>query len=133
MLRELLEHPVTLFDPLTAAECTDLVPTECRADAVVVLSDESGPVLAVVVEVQLGRDQDKRWSWPVYLTTLRARLRRPAELLVICPDGVVRGPHRAGRVRVPGRAAGAGSEPGAGADRRRTGQPVAGAGGALSA
>jgi hypothetical protein len=30
-------------------------------------------VLGVVVEVQLSRDPDKRWSWPVYLTTLGAR------------------------------------------------------------
>lgn len=84
---------VPVFDVarLDPADCTDLVPTEYRADAVVVLSDGSEPVLAVVVEVQLGRDRDKRWSWPVYLTTLRARLRCPAELLVVCPDGAVAG------------------------------------------
>lgn len=67
-------------------ECTDLTPTEYRADAVVALTAEQGPVLAVVVEVQLGRDGDKRWSWPVYLTTLRARLRCPTVLLVICVE-----------------------------------------------
>lgn len=44
-------------------ECTDLSPTEYRAAAVVVLAAGQGPVLAVVVEVQLGRDGDKRWSW----------------------------------------------------------------------
>jgi hypothetical protein len=38
----------------------------------------------VVVEIQLGRDRDKRWSWPVYVATLRARLRCPVELLVVC-------------------------------------------------
>ncbi|MGQ0779348.1 MAG: hypothetical protein ACT4NY_33865, partial [Pseudonocardiales bacterium] len=68
-------------------ECTDLTPTEYRADTVVVLLSAAGrPVLAVVVEVQLGRDGDKRWSWPVYLATLRARLRCPAVLLVVCVD-----------------------------------------------
>ena len=34
-----------------------------------------GRLVAVVVEAQLRRDQDKRWTWPVYLATLRARLR----------------------------------------------------------
>ncbi len=51
-----------------------------------VLGAESRPVLAVVVEVQLGRDPGKRWSWPVYVTTLRARLRCPTALLVVCVD-----------------------------------------------
>lgn len=72
-----------------AGECTDLSPTEYRADAVVVLTGGQGPVLAVVVEVQLGRDGDKRWSWPVYLATLRARLRCPAVLLVVCIDAAI--------------------------------------------
>ncbi|MDQ3989606.1 MAG: hypothetical protein M3291_10495 [Actinomycetota bacterium] len=65
---------------------TDLVPTEYRADAVVVLTAAETPVLAVVLEVQLGRDQDKRWSWPIYLVTLRGRLRCPTVLLVVCVD-----------------------------------------------
>ncbi|MBV9313365.1 MAG: hypothetical protein JO100_06355 [Pseudonocardia sp.] len=67
-------------------ECTDVIPTQYRADAVVVLMAANQPVLAVVVEVQLGRDGDKRWSWPVYVATLRARLRCPTALLVICVD-----------------------------------------------
>lgn len=52
----------------------------------VVLTNAETPVLAVVVEVQLGRDKGKRWSWPVYLATLRARLRCATVLLVICAD-----------------------------------------------
>lgn len=71
---------------LEPAECVDLVPTEYRADAVLVLTDAQQPVLAVVLEVQLARDADKRWSWPVYVTTLRARLRCPTLLLVLCVD-----------------------------------------------
>jgi len=39
-----------------------------------------------VVEAQLSWDGTKRWSWPVYLATLRARLRCPAVLLVVCAD-----------------------------------------------
>jgi hypothetical protein len=69
-----------------SCDLTDLAPTEYRADAVVVLNSDDAPVGAVVVEVQLRRDPAKRWSWPVYLTTLRARLRAPVVLLVVCPD-----------------------------------------------
>lgn len=74
---------------LQACELTDLAPTEYRADTVVVLSARAGPALAVVVEVQLTRDPGKRWSWPVYLPTLRARLRCPTVLLVLCADDKV--------------------------------------------
>jgi hypothetical protein len=52
---------------------------------VVVLSGADGARLAVVVEVQLRYDQDKRYSWPAYLTQIRAAQRCPAVLLVICP------------------------------------------------
>ena len=69
---------------LDSGDLTDLAPTEYRADAVVVLTRQDLPVLAVVIEVQLARDQRKRRSWPVYLTTLHARLRCPAILLVLC-------------------------------------------------
>jgi hypothetical protein len=73
---------------LEPAELNDLAPTEYRADAVVTLRGADGdtPVLGVVIEVQLNRDGDKRWVWPVYLATLRARLRCPAMLLVVCPN-----------------------------------------------
>lgn len=70
-------------------DCTDLAdtaPTEYRADRVVVLSKASRPVLAVIVEVQLRPDKDKPWVWPVYVATLRARLRCPVVLLVLSPD-----------------------------------------------
>ncbi len=67
-------------------ELTEVAPTEYRADVVVVLTAAEAPVLAVVVEVQLGCDGGKRWSWPVYLSTLRARLHCPAVLLVVCVE-----------------------------------------------
>lgn len=65
---------------------TDILPTEYRADAVVVMGEPNNPVLAVVVEVQLRRDRRKRLSWPVYLATLRARLECPVMLLVLSTD-----------------------------------------------
>lgn len=71
---------------LESEEFTDCTPTEYRADAVVLLTQADEPALAVVVEVQRGQDRDKRWSWPVYLATLRARTRCPTVLLVICTN-----------------------------------------------
>ncbi|SDR00296.1 hypothetical protein SAMN04489764_2988 [Thermostaphylospora chromogena] len=75
---------------LIPTECTEVTPTEYRADAVVMLSDDR-PVMAVVVEVQRAADEAKRYSWPVYLTTVRARTRCDTALLVVCPsDSVAR-------------------------------------------
>src|SRR5919197_1659900 len=67
---------------------TEWNPTEYRADVVIVLATPD-PVMAVIVEVQRSTDKDKRRTWPLYLTTLRARLRCPAVLLVVCPDAGV--------------------------------------------
>ncbi|MBE3009873.1 hypothetical protein IL992_11820 [Microbispora sp. NEAU-D428] len=70
-----------------AADCTQPGPIEHRADSVVVVRDETGTaLLAVIVEVQLGRDVAKRFSWPVYVTTLRSQHKCDTALLVICPD-----------------------------------------------
>src|SRR5262245_46834599 len=74
---------------LSAAELTDVAPTEDSADAVVTLDVDGGPVLAVVVEVQLRVDPRKRQTWPAYVATLHARLGCPVVLLVVCPDGPV--------------------------------------------
>ena len=46
-------------------------------------------MVALVIEAQLRRDPDKRWSWPVYLTGLRARLRCDVALLIVTPDAAV--------------------------------------------
>jgi hypothetical protein len=63
-----------------------VAPTEYYADAVLALRRGGETVLAVVLEVQLRRDPDKPWSWPVYTASLRARMKCPVLLLVICPD-----------------------------------------------
>ncbi|WP_431956292.1 hypothetical protein [Nocardia lijiangensis] len=82
------DDPLPEFDNarLDSGDFPDIDPTEYRADAVVVLASGTSPVLAVIVEVQLQPDPDKHWSWPVYLTTLRARLRCQTVLLVLCPS-----------------------------------------------
>ena len=69
---------------MAPSDLTASVPTELRADAVVMLSGADGTQLAVVVEIQLRYDDRKRFSWPSYLTQVRAAHRCPAVLLVIC-------------------------------------------------
>ncbi|ADO67949.1 hypothetical protein [Stigmatella aurantiaca] len=71
-----------------SAELTEVVPTEYRADLVVLLL-EGKPVFAMVVEVQLARDEDKRKTWPLSLTSLRSRVGCPTALLVVAPDASV--------------------------------------------
>ncbi|WP_224363852.1 hypothetical protein [Hyalangium versicolor] len=68
-----------------SSEFTQVVPTEYRADLVVLLLNGK-PVFAIVVEVQLSRDEDKRKSWPLYLTSLRSQVDCPTALLVVAPD-----------------------------------------------
>ncbi|WP_280459199.1 hypothetical protein [Nocardia carnea] len=63
-----------------------VAPTEYYADAVVAFERGGATVLAVVVEIQLRRDPDKLWSWPVYTASLRARMKCPVLLLIVCPD-----------------------------------------------
>lgn len=80
-----LDVPVPGADAAMApSDLTASVPTELRADAVVMLSGANGARLAVVVEIQLRYDRRKRFSWPSYLTQVRAAHRCPAVLLVIC-------------------------------------------------
>jgi hypothetical protein len=71
-----------------SAEFTEVMPTQYRADLVVLLL-EGKPCFAIVVEVQLRRDEDKRKSWPLYLTSLRARVDCPTALLVVAPEAAV--------------------------------------------
>lgn len=91
---ELLADPLGIKLPswqharLGSSDLTELVPTEYRADTVIVLSDAGRPVLTVVLEVQLRVDRRKRFSWPVYLANLRARLGCPTVLLVVSPNPV---------------------------------------------
>ena len=73
---------------IDSAELTEIQPTEYRADLVIQLRREDS-VLGIVVEVQLSRDDDKGFVWPVYIATLRNRIRCPVCLLVVAPDAKV--------------------------------------------
>ncbi|MFE8605268.1 hypothetical protein [Archangium violaceum] len=90
LLRDALGIEVPAYAEARAesAELTQVVPTEYRADLVVQLW-ENTPRLAIVVEVQLSPDDEKRYTWPVYLTHMRAKLRCPTVLLVVAPDAAL--------------------------------------------
>ena len=74
---------------ISGGDLGQISPTEYRADLVLVLRRAGVPVLVVILEVQLSPDPPKRYSWPVYLTTSRARHHCPAVLLVITPNDAV--------------------------------------------
>ena len=67
------------------AKFTQSKAVEFRAD-LVVLFGAPKPVLAAVVEDQLGVDKKKLFSWPVYLTVLRSRYQCPAVVMVVAPE-----------------------------------------------
>ncbi|MEV0970498.1 hypothetical protein [Microtetraspora glauca] len=96
LLTETLKIPLPDYDhaAVESGDLTEVTPTELRADSVIVFRKKQSdadpePVLAVVMEVQRGRDNGKRWSWPMYLISLRTRMRCPAILLVVCPDAAI--------------------------------------------
>jgi len=90
LVRDALHQPVPDFEQVEVkeADLSQMTTSEYRADLVVVLQPDA-PVLGIVVEVQLGRDDDKRYAWPLYAAALRARLRCAVCLLVVAPDAAV--------------------------------------------
>jgi uncharacterized ferritin-like protein (DUF455 family) len=94
-----------------ASDFTQVVPTEVRADLVLVLYQDGVPVMGIVVEVQRRIDLRKRFTWPLYVAELRARIERDVILLVVTDDEqvacwagdpIVTGPGSVQRVEVLG-------------------------------
>ncbi|MGW0477887.1 hypothetical protein [Nonomuraea sp. NPDC003214] len=87
MLRSLFDLPLPRDSEarLVSPDLSECVPASFHADAAL-LYGEKEEKLGVIAEVQLKRDPIKRWTWPVYLATMRARDRCKATLVVICPD-----------------------------------------------
>jgi hypothetical protein len=71
-----------------SADFGKVVPTEYAADYFAVLTspDRPDPWLGAIIEVQLRRDDRKRWSWPAYVANAHARHRCPTCLVVITPS-----------------------------------------------
>jgi hypothetical protein len=90
LLRDVLHVALPAYTDVRveSAELTSILPTEYRADLVVLLV-EGKPVLGIIVEVQLREDHDKLVSWPAYIVNLFARIRCPVELLVVSPSASV--------------------------------------------
>jgi hypothetical protein len=103
LLEEALHVPLPKYSEvrIESAELSSAVPTEYRADLVVLLVDGK-PVLGIIVEVQLKPDERKRWVWPVYVSGLRARLECECCLLVVTPSSKTAGWASAPIVTGPG-------------------------------
>src|SRR5215470_13554786 len=71
---------------LISIDLTQIKPAEYRADVVVLLLDGNVPIWVLIVEVQLGIDPPKRFTWPEYTMGARAKYRCPVGLLVVAPD-----------------------------------------------
>lgn len=87
LAREALKAELPEYSParVDSANLSDLRPAEYRADLVILLTQDR-PVHGIVVEVQLGRDDDKEYVWPAYVCNLRSRIRSPVCLLVMTAD-----------------------------------------------
>jgi len=95
--RELLHAVAGLSLPGGAAEIgsvdlSQVTSPEYAADVVQLIRGDDGRVdAAVIVEVQLHQDAQKRLTWPVYVAVLRAMHDCPVVLLVVAPlPGVAR-------------------------------------------
>ena len=86
LMRDALHIPLPDYTTVRveSADLPDIQPTEYRADLVILLLSDS-PVLGIVLEMQLSPDEDKRYTWPAYAVTLRARIRCPVCLFVVTP------------------------------------------------
>lgn len=87
LLREALQVELPAYTEvrIESADFSQLAPTEYHADLVVLLVD-GAPVLGIVVEVQLAQKPRKRFTWPLYLAALRAKLECDACVFVVAPS-----------------------------------------------
>jgi hypothetical protein len=87
LLRDVLHVPIPAYTEVRAVEADfTQLPPEFRADLVLCLYFDGKPVLAVIIEVQLHRNDDKRRVWPAYVAVERARRNCPTTLVVVCLD-----------------------------------------------
>ena len=91
LLQEALDVPMPAYDEarVISVDLTETQPAEYRADVVTVLLCAGKPVRVNIVEVQLAKSDEKRFTWPAYLGNARNKHRCPVDLLVVAPDPVV--------------------------------------------
>jgi hypothetical protein len=81
-----LAIPEGLAATVVGSEVVKSRPDSLRADLVLRLGEPPEPAtLALVVEVQFGKDAAKRLTWPVYVAGVRAELACPVVLVVVAP------------------------------------------------
>ncbi len=86
LLRFVLDYPLPKHTRICVADSnmSQVVPTPFAADLVLRFEDATGKTIASsVVESQLRTDEQKRVSWPVYVSGERARTGRPTFLVVL--------------------------------------------------
>lgn len=72
------------LDPVIAeSNFSDIAPTEARTDLLVTFGHDGQTELVLIIEVQLRRDEDKRWRWPYYVASAALRWRCRTLLLVV--------------------------------------------------
>src|SRR4051812_10564303 len=82
-----VELPPYATAAVVESSLDQLIPVEFRADLVLELRDANGVlVLAIILEVQRDEDPDKKYSWPVYVTVVRAKKRCNTIVLVVALD-----------------------------------------------
>ena len=74
---------------LGQTDLTEAQPAAWHADVVVELREGERARAAVIVEIQRSIDPRKRFSWPVYVASVRAALECPVVLLVVATDRAV--------------------------------------------
>jgi hypothetical protein len=66
-------------------EVRTIVPLTYHADGMLLFADAlDRALLALVLEIQRGWDPDKKWSWPLYVADLQARVKALGALVVYC-------------------------------------------------
>jgi hypothetical protein len=95
LVPELLRDVVGLVLPphgrvrVEESNFAQIVPAEYRADLVLTLTNDSAPVMGIIVEVQLARDARKRFTWPLYTAVLHAKLGCATCLVVVAANDEV--------------------------------------------
>lgn len=84
---EILDLPIPEHDEVLSysESATDVEVRDLNADNVVVCRQVGENRLGIIVEVQRGKDEDKRFSWPAYQANIRQRIQAPVLLIAICP------------------------------------------------
>ncbi|WP_112140749.1 hypothetical protein [Glycomyces dulcitolivorans] len=91
LARDLLGIPIPEHDQILpySESATDREVRDLNADNVVVCSKDDKTQIGIILEVQRGKDNRKRFSWPAYQVNIRHRITAPVALIVICPQPAV--------------------------------------------